>query len=1144
MAYVKNKAFTDHPLMDEICFNCKRILKGIVIKNDVLANQKETEKSIENAEMYSIYKRFGYISFEMFPFSEDILYAFGYSKNDIKAILQNRYAIPESDRQEVTEFANQYFLDNYFEADGRFKEENDYYRMLTGLPPYDSGDEYYIYLTQSDIPVTYGKKVDLSIPLHMQDRHLINVLYANGVMDTLRMKYRGSNYSYMMYLGDRAIDLFTARKAAKWDILYIPNVEDLVRDKFIEFYKVNRDMYVNRSYQEFYADTGEYYDQMMIVIVLAQTFNDLVVDTPQWYIRRDIFDIRSCQYFLESNGVEFFKIIPLKYQIRIVKNLNRLISFKSSNKNALDILDIFDIDNTKIFKYWLYKKKIDDVIVHEDDKSFENNDEPEKPSTEVEEELDYDFGSLEEGKSSTSIIKEEEDWDFNILATTSFEDIKEEEIKEEDRNSVTDTTDPAANQFELEFIASEINESYDDYIKESRYRTPYDNITLQDKFWDGDLDHDYVKNEIMKQDFTIIGTKYMSLEYEVDLEKFQYQMSYLLGLIINSNLDSSDLVIGVPSIDEFAHFTISDLFLFLVALTNNYSIKDGRSGSETRLFDLWQGAAPEIDEKLYDWKKKYFPEFFIKKDGRVNGFNPNVDINSLIKVLEGRHSHHRFGRGDTEDSLPIIGEEYKSRADEWIKELGVYDYTVPNYKLNTINDLIQLYHNNTKCYDILKESLSEVIDQDDKKYMEYIFQELYTRDFDINYYTDPDTGRTYDNLVDIIKDHNYILYSTYHKIMQETNIESRQDTIRAVMNDVISTLQYYLSADGMNFLFSFTSNESFSSTLYYIYLMINFFKSYKVYFLDPYITLRSSDKNENNVKPIDRVEEWKFEYNKWDRAFVSDAISGIQVQLYVKENDPDKYTEQVDIYAHHEPNLFMDYDYDGYTEDESITRKDVNGGDADETKIAPYIMLNGGRSYQKNIDLSNIDGGEANKYDRDYYDIDGGKELHKDDTKTDMFGSQKFNYIIDGGCADGRRFINNMIDLYLIGTELFGDIIISPRTKFIEVKEDGLYVSPDNFASITQFNNLVNTVDYLMNDILAKAAEVSEDLKVMTNITLFEARVKKCVNEITHDMEYMLDNILNSDNYLNETKQIVDNMNAALVAEYQSVINPYAWKEL
>ena len=1142
MAYVKDKAFTDHPLMDEICFNCKRILKGIVIKNDVLANSKETEKSIENAEMYSVYKRYGTIPFEMFQFSEDLLYAFGYTKYEVRAYLKDRNSIPVSDREELIEFANRYFLDNYFEADGRFKEENDYYRMLTGLPPYNTGEEYYIYLSKSDIPVTYGKVVDLTVPLHMQDKGLINILYANGTIDRFRSTYLGSNYSYMMYLGDRAIDLFTARKAAKWDILYIPNVNDLVKDKFVEFYRVNRDMYANRSYQEFYADTGEYYDQMMIVIVLAQTFNDLIVDTPQWYIRRDIFDIRSCQYFLESNGVEFFKVIPLKYQIRIVKNLNRLITYKSSNKNAMDILDIFDIDNTKIFKYWLYKKKIEATEVFEDDKTFDNSDNPGDTS---ENDLDYDFGSLEEGKSITSIIGEGEDWDFNILSRYSFKDIEGIIFDEDERDNIVDVTDIAYNSYELQFIASEINESYDDYIKESRYVTPYDDITLQDKFWDGDLDHEYVKDQILAQDFTIVGTKYMSIEYEIELEKFQYQMSYLLGLIINSNLDTSDLVVGVPSIDEFAHFTISDLFLFLVALTNNYSITDGKSGTEVRLFDLWQGSAPEIDEKLYDWKKKYFPEFFVKKDGRVLGFNPNVDKDALIELLERRHSHYRFGLGDTENSLPLVGDDYKARADEWIRELGVFDYTVPNFSISSIDQLIKLYHDNTICYDALQEALSEAVDHDDKKYIEYIFQELYTRDFDINYYTNPETGKTYDNLVDIMKDHNYILYSTYYKIMQETNIESRQDTIRAIMNDVISTLEYYLSADGMNFLFSFTLNESFSSVIYYIYLMINFFKSYKVYFLDPYITFSSSNRTENTAKAIDRIAEWKYEYTKWDRAFVSDAITGINVQLRMKDTDPhDFFSEQVDIYAHHEPDLFMDYDYDGHSETEDVIREDVNGGTADETKIAPYIMVNGGKSYQKNIDLSNIDGGEANQYSREYYDIDGGEALHKDDTKTDMFGSQKFNYVIDGGCADGRRFINNLIDLQLIGTELFGNIIISPRTNYIEIKEDGLYIGIDNFATITQFNNLKDTVDYLSNLILSKGVQINKDIEVMSNMDAFIARVHKLVNETTYDMEYVIDNLIETNDYENSLKKFVDDTNAALVEEYSAVINPYAWKEL
>ena len=52
--YINGKTYTDHPSMDEIVFNCKRILNGIVIKNDVLAIASETENSLQHAEMFFI----------------------------------------------------------------------------------------------------------------------------------------------------------------------------------------------------------------------------------------------------------------------------------------------------------------------------------------------------------------------------------------------------------------------------------------------------------------------------------------------------------------------------------------------------------------------------------------------------------------------------------------------------------------------------------------------------------------------------------------------------------------------------------------------------------------------------------------------------------------------------------------------------------------------------------------------------------------------------------------------------------------------------------------------------------------------------------------------------------------------------------
>ena len=405
--YVNGKTYTDHPLMDEICYYCKLILKGIVIKNDVLAAQKETQNSITNAEMYFIQHDNGNITFEQMYFTKEMLTAYGCTDAEIKAYLTDRNNINEEIRDDLTAFCNNWFRTN-------FEEENDYYRMLMGLPPYNTGEEYYIYLDESDIPSSYYTEVDFTLPLHKQPESLINVIYNSDSINNIRNNYPGSNYSYMLYLGDKSIDLYKARKAGKWEVLYIPNVYYLVENRFLELYSINRQLYINKSYQEFFAETGEYYDQMMIMVVLAQTFNDLVAEIPEWYIRRDIFDIRSCKYFLDANGVEFFKEIPLKYQIRIVKNLNKLIKYKSSTKNIEDILDIFDSKGLTVYKYWLYKKFVystsvtpgdeditDDLVYNygdldEDDETANGN---------------YDFDDLDEGTEPDSIVKG--NYDFN-----------------------------------------------------------------------------------------------------------------------------------------------------------------------------------------------------------------------------------------------------------------------------------------------------------------------------------------------------------------------------------------------------------------------------------------------------------------------------------------------------------------------------------------------------------------------------------------------------------------------------------------------------------------------------------------------------------------------------------------------------------
>ena len=79
----------------------------------------------------------------------------------------------------------------------------------------------------------------------------------------------------------------------------------------------------------------------MMIMIIVQAFDDMIIRAPEYIIRRDVFDLRTIQYIFDSCGVEFFPDIPLKYQKRLVKNLNRLIKYKSCDKNLIDISKLF-----------------------------------------------------------------------------------------------------------------------------------------------------------------------------------------------------------------------------------------------------------------------------------------------------------------------------------------------------------------------------------------------------------------------------------------------------------------------------------------------------------------------------------------------------------------------------------------------------------------------------------------------------------------------------------------------------------------------------------------------------------------------------------------------------------------------------------
>lgn len=709
------------------------------------------------------------------------------------------------------EYANNYY----------HEEQNNYYRTLMGLPEY--GTHLYDIVWSSKLIERFSEQLKnsnvefpLGVPIHEFTRKQINTLKKLGILDEIKRLYREdetfrvktklkknvyvsevskAKWKYLDFLGDKKIDLYTARSAIDWDILYMPNVEHLVADRFKELFKINRDIYYRRTFQLAYQERSDYYEEMLMVMVLCQTFSDMITDTPEWYIRRDIFDLRSVKYFLDSNGIAFYKEIPLRYQILIVKNMNKLIRYKSTDKSIEDILAIFSQEDAKVYKYYIYKDYLyTDTTEEDEDEVDDTNWKPtgyikngdfETKNTEKWEITisdkpfkDYDFGDIDSSKdkfiddphdfgdledSNDKLIEDDEyyfgdietddsgfdmssgstsreegtagyhvrinnksrhnitpylyiwnntdkdqyiriyqnikdtlpigsyrlrlsycgtkdspelsvylddenlynfssstgkdnwktytsevitrnttsdnipfyitgiikpgqsilidniqlyeydesydcgDYDADYVNLIEFTNAEEFAFRDESdltlpddsykkyiydfgdedgdtiaESSYTDVytdtkeksriiKDEVGNVYRLMFVKTEFEDTYDNYIKDNINQYQYDVITEQDKYWDGQDTHYYVRNKHLEKEFTIEGTKYYSLQFELKASEYYYQREYYLSLLFSNTINTDSVTIPVPTISEDTSFKLQDLLLFTLCLNGIYN---------------------------------------------------------------------------------------------------------------------------------------------------------------------------------------------------------------------------------------------------------------------------------------------------------------------------------------------------------------------------------------------------------------------------------------------------------------------------------------------------------------------------------------------------------------------------------------------
>ena len=762
MAIEINKVYSDNPYVDELVYYTMQLGLDTTLKLQQQADAYETLDIIKKADIYIacieghvMLKQFDYFPYEVLTSTTDAdgrPYGAGLPNNIAKIISLNpakAYELSKEAQDRVVSAMKIWYPEHY-------EEENTYYRMLNGLPPIGYPD---VYVDAWRIP---DVTMDLSVPVHKMTDSAIMILENRGILNDLYNEDT-KNRGFLKHMGKKSIDVYLARKSTNFEPLYIPDIDsDAIKDMYIDKLENNRNYVIRTIYSEAYKYNSDYYDNVMAVIIVLITLVDIISRVQEFITRKEIFDIRSCEYLFQSYGVEFFPEIPLRYQISMVKNIHTLLKYKSTAKCMIDICSLFGFDNVKVFKYYLLKDRTVDLATG-----------------------DYLF------------------------------------------------TGDNEKDFTLKFIKLPLEDDIDNYIRQASNHIDYDELTDGDPTWDGGLPHELVKQEILKEEFNIVRTKYISIDTIYDIAKISMQLTYFFNMLYDNYEMEELLTVRIPFLDAAHQFNFADTFSFLTALSYYYY---------------------DIKDVLMDTQGKVL---------YVNGFNFKADLAELAASLEKTgHTLH---------------------AMEQLKAFIIPDSQIPSF-----DQMMQMFINNL---DIREELIQGMNDADNLRVF-LVYRKLYNSlmvvQLTMDHFHNPETG---DFWRDEEGDPTYTEYFKnvepifYYELMDIKSIEDpddRKQRISTMIDNVVMALENYIDLDEFDSLLHGLPAVSAEAIKQYIAQVINFYKSFKVDFLGLNTIYYLDDKFDGVIRLIDDVFLFR-NFTKNEMMYIVDLIKKLQVNMTYSE---------------------------------------------------------------------------------------------------------------------------------------------------------------------------------------------------------------------------------------------------------------------
>lgn len=475
--------------MNDLIKNINNIIENVIIKYEAEASQCETLQSKINADRY-LAAMDGLDTFRSYEsFSVEALAMAGCTDVEIEEWQVDKNKIPTERRDAIVAQQRRIIIRDYVEL-------NDYYRTINGLPMLNDTETIFA-------PPNFYEELGISpCPIHELSAGYVELMENGGLLDYYRNLY--PDKKYLNYLGVKSVNIVDARKTMNFGILKLDAsiVNSKIYETFTMCYETAREYYMRVLYNKDFSKNYDSYNNLIGLCIMLTALSKLVQANIKNVIERDLFDLNTIRLLYEAYNIPFVNKLPIEYHRLMVRNINYLLSNKSTDKVLIDLLELFGYSHIQMFKYYLVKQH------RKDDKG--------KPI--------FVYKDDEDGKR---VLDYEKMFSFHFQAVN----VRERNVAHA--------------------------------IVETVQTEKYDNVIADDPYWVDDLD---LKETLYTREFNYIETKYIGINIMYLMTNKLYDLQYGIRMLLDSKEELDKFDVRITRLFGMQKFKIFDIVIALMYL--------------------------------------------------------------------------------------------------------------------------------------------------------------------------------------------------------------------------------------------------------------------------------------------------------------------------------------------------------------------------------------------------------------------------------------------------------------------------------------------------------------------------------------------------------------------------------------------------